>query len=138
MLVAQEFSALVSDLLLGVPVKGQFLVIPSIKSPKQACLRARDKMSWEVFLLIFTFYLQEYAVRDYISRSIFFFPIFYFWFWKIKSFFLTSPFYDYTSTMYSSFLSTLIIWVTSTKCSLTLREFLYHRFWYPDARTRLI
>ena len=55
------------------------------------------------------------AVRDSTSLIIFFFPLFYFWFWKRKSFFLPSTFSEYTGTRYSSFLSTVLIWITSSK-----------------------
>ena len=46
-----------------------------------------------------------------------------FWFWKIESFFLPYPFFEFTRTKFSSFLSALLIWITSRKCSITLQEF---------------
>ena len=70
----------------------------------------------------------QHAVCDSTSPIIFFFPLF-FGLWKIKSFFLNSTFSESMSTDLYYILSTLLIWITSTKCSIPLREFLYHGFW---------
>ena len=46
-----------------------------------------------------------------------------------KKVFLTSfSFFEYTSTGYSYFISPLLIWIMSTKCSIPLIDFLYHVF----------
>ena len=50
-----------------------------------------------------------FTIRESISQIIVFFPLFYFWFWRIKPFFLTSPFFEYMSTRYYFLLSYLFI-----------------------------
>ena len=61
-------------------------------------------------------------VNLYHRASYYFLSIF--WFWKIKYFFLSYPFFDFTITRFSSFIYTLLIWITSTKCSIPLQEFI--------------
>ena len=71
---------------------------------------------------------EECALRESTSPIILFFPLFYFWFRKRRFLFLSSPFFEYMSTRYSSCLFNLPIWIMSTKCSIPHREFLYHGF----------
>ena len=68
------------------------------------------------------------AVREFITWSIFLFPHFYFCFLEKQDFIHSYSFLEYTRTKFSSFLSTIPIWITSTKCYITLREFLNHGF----------
>ena len=55
----------------------------------------------------------------------------FFWFWKINSFFLPSPFFEFTITIFSSLLSTLYIINTSTGCSRPFQDF--YKVYYPVA-----
>ena len=50
-----------------------------------------------------------------------------FWFWGNSSF-LTSTFYEFRRTRFSSIIYTLLIWITSMKCSIHLQDFIKFGF----------
>ena len=71
------------------------------------------------------------AVREYISQSILFFPLYFLVLEKII-FIPSLSFIEFTRTRFYSFLYTLLTWMTITKCYIPLQEFI--KAWIFAAR----
>ena len=65
----------------------------------------------------------SHAIHEPISRSIFYFLSILLVLEK-KFFLLSLYLFEFTRTMFSSLLSTPLIWITSTKCSIPFKKFL--------------